>query len=107
MKLATRIFVAVFWFFMSVFFFVTFAFHGIKGDLAPLTAFLGMTVLGFGSLYASCYAVADLAKFVYKRAREDFEKVYVSLKELNNTTVETEESLNEAERKGKGKFLKN
>ena len=74
MKLATRIFLAVFWFFMGTFFFVMFSIHGIKGDLAPVVALLGMTVFGLGFLYAACYCLADLAKYVYSRVREDFNR---------------------------------
>lgn len=74
MKLATRIFLAVFWFVMGMFFFVMFSIHGIKGDLAPVVAFLGMTVFGLGFLYVACYCLADLAKYVYSKIRDDFQK---------------------------------
>lgn len=74
MKLATRIFLAVFWFFIGTFFFVMFSIHGIKGDLAPVVALLGMTVFGLGFLYAACYCLADLAKYVYSRFKNDFNR---------------------------------
>lgn len=90
MKLATRIFLVVFWFCMGIFWFVMFSMHGIRGDIAPVVAFLGVTVFGFGAFFLSCYCLADLAKFVYKIVREDFEKSYISLKDLEKPTEKPE-----------------
>lgn len=71
MKLATKLFLVVFWFLMGMFFFVMFSVHGVRQELPPVTAFLGMTVCGLGFLYIACYCAARVAKDFYRKILED------------------------------------
>lgn len=89
MRFATKLFLVVFWFVMGMFFFIMFSIHGIKGEIPPVTAFLGMTCFGLGFLYIACYCTERIARDIYRRLRKDF-------KAFSETSVKAEE---EAEQK--------
>lgn len=87
MRFATKLFLVVFWFVMGMFFFVMFSIHGIKGEMPPVTAFLGMTCFGLGFLYIACYCTERIARDIYRKLKKDKQAFIETCKSKENSRI--------------------